>query len=242
MQRQLLCLACNRRSLSLTGGASTVRGWETCGVISDSIPWREQLWKASLALEKRAGSRRWNARTAFLVERDLLVGMFAIRRLIESAKTSSNIPSERISCGLHPLTGQVPRIYDRWSYWEHYDITSKRQSQVEVRKLASLFIHSFVLGFYPASNDGPAMIWVVSDRDRHKFLYSMPFDRVVRLFRRIGSEDVVFTAGALDESAVRLSQHDMVEAGFSSYEPFPYATDSAATLQELRGAFPALGW
>lgn len=59
-------------------------------MISDSVPWREHLWKAATALEKRAGSVRWTERTPFLVERDVLNGMFAIRRLIEAAKTSSN--------------------------------------------------------------------------------------------------------------------------------------------------------
>ena len=56
-------------------------------MISDSVPWREHLWKAAAALEKRASSVRWTDRTSFLVERDLMNGMFAIRRLIESAKS-----------------------------------------------------------------------------------------------------------------------------------------------------------
>ncbi|TCU83766.1 hypothetical protein EDF48_1079 [Curtobacterium sp. PhB191] len=211
-------------------------------MISDSVPWREHLWKAATELEKRAHSTRWIERTSFLVERDLLNGMFAIRRLIEAAKTSSNLPAERVSRGVHPLTGRVPKIYDRWSFWEHYDMASKQQTQLAVRELVTIFIHSFVFDFYPASDAGPAMIWVVSDRDRHKRLYSVTFERVVALFRRVGSEDVIFTAGPFDESAVRLSQHDMVDAGFASYEPFPYASDSDASISQLRAAFPSLAW
>lgn len=211
-------------------------------MISDSVPWREHLWKAATALEKRANSTRWVERTSFLVERDLLNGMFAIRRLVEAAKTSSNLPAERISCGVHPLTGRVPKIYDRWSFWEHYDMASKQQTQLTVRELVTIFIHSFVFDFYPESDAEPAMIWVVSDRDRHKRLYSVTFERVVALFRRVGSEHVLFTAGPFDESAVRLSQHDMVDAGFARYEPFPYATGSDASISQLRSAFPSLAW
>lgn len=55
-------------------------------MISDSVPWREQLWTSVNALEKRAASMRWTERTAYLVERDLLTGVFAVRRLIESAR------------------------------------------------------------------------------------------------------------------------------------------------------------
>lgn len=119
---------------------------------------------------------------------------------------------------------------------------SKQQTQLTVRELVSLFIHSFVLDFYPTSDDGPATIWVVSDRDRHKRLYSMSFEQVVNLFRRIGSEEIVLRAGAFDETAVRLSQHDMVDAGFAKYDPFPAATHSSASLDVLRHAFPHLSW
>lgn len=169
-------------------------------------------------------------------------GMFAIRRLIEAAKTSSNLPAERVSCGVHPLTGRVPKIYDRWSFSDYYDMASKQQTQLTVKELVTIFIHSFVFDFYPTSDAEPAMIWVVSDRDRHKRLYSVTFERVVALLRRVGSEDVMFRAGPFDESAVRLSQHDMVDAGFASYEPFSYASDSAAPISQLRAAFPSLAW
>ncbi len=138
---------------------------------------------------------RWTTRTGFLVERDLLVGMFTIRRLIESAKTSSFLPRERVSLRMHPLKDRVPGIYDRWSYWEYYDMESKRQTELTVHELVTLFIHSFVLEFYPSSEHGPAMIWVVSDRHRHKWLYSIPFAPLVGLFRRVGDEDVIYFGG-----------------------------------------------
>ena len=119
---------------------------------------------------------------------------------------------------------------------------SRQQTQLIVTEFVTVFIHSFVLDFYPASEFGQAMIWFVSDRDRHKRLYSVTFESVIDLFRRVGSEDVVFMAGPFDESAVRLSQHDMVDAGFATYEPFPDASDSDASMSQLRAAFPSLAW
>lgn len=125
---------------------------------------------------------RWTTRTGFLVERDVLVGMFTIRRLIESAKTSCFLPRERVSLQMHPLKDRVPGIYDRWSYWEYYDMESKRQTELTVHELVtlfihSLFIHSFVLEFYPSSEHGPAMIWVVSDRHRQSGFIRSPSRR-----------------------------------------------------------------
>ncbi|TFB51958.1 hypothetical protein [Cryobacterium tagatosivorans] len=209
-------------------------------MIADSVPWREELLKLATALERRAELKRWTARTGFLVERDLMVGMFTIRRLVESAKTSSLLPRERVSFGMHPLTGRVPGIYDRWAYWEYYDMDSKRQTQLTVRELVSLFIHSFVLEFHPQSEHGPAMIWVVSERDRHKWLYSIPFARVAALFRRVGDEDVVHMEGPWDATIARLSQHDYVDAGLAQYDPYPFVENPAASRDKLVAAFPSL--
>lgn len=55
-------------------------------MIDDSVPWRQELLKVAAALERRSEIARWMTRTGFLVERDLMVGMFTIRRLIESAR------------------------------------------------------------------------------------------------------------------------------------------------------------
>lgn len=70
----------------------------------------------------------------------------------------------------------------------------------------------------------------------------MTFERVIGLFRRVGSNGVTFMAARPDGTAVRLSQHDMVDAGFATYQPFPYASDSDASISELRAAFLSLAW
>ena len=209
-------------------------------MMSDSVPWRGELLKTAEALERRASLKRWTTRTGFLVERDLMVGMFAIRRLVESAKTSSLLPNERVSFGMHPLTGRVPGIYDRWSYWEYYDMDSKQQTELTVRDLVNLFIHSFVLEFYPLSEDGPAIIWVVSERDRHKRLYSIPFAGVNALFRRVGDEDVVHMGGRCNDTTTRWSQRDYVKLGLARYDPYPFAANTTATRGQLVAAFSGL--
>jgi hypothetical protein len=162
-----------------------------------------------------------------------MVGMFSIRRLIESAKTSSLLPAERVTHGVHALTGRVPTIYDRWAYWEHYDMASKQRGQLAVRSLVHVFIHSFVLGFYPASDHGPAMVWVASERDHGKQLLSLPFDVVVALFRRVGHEDVLYMEGRRDGAGVRLSQHDLVGAGLAHYDPYPDISNVDVTREDV---------
>lgn len=204
-----------------------------------TVPWRGELLKTAEALERRASLTRWTTRTGFLVERDLMVGMFAIRRLVESAKTSSLLPNERVSFGMHLLIGRAPGIYGRWSYWEYYDMDSEQQTELTVRDLVNLFIHSFVLEFYRLSEDGPATIWVVSERDRHKRRYSIPFAGVVALFRRV-DDDVVHMEGKWNDTMTRLSQHDYVESGLARYNPYPFVANTTATREQLVAASPWL--
>ncbi|MCH8563669.1 hypothetical protein LTI14_10650 [Nesterenkonia sp. YGD6] len=209
-------------------------------MISDSVPWKEELLKVATALERRAQTARWTERTGFLVERDLMIGMYTIRRLIESAKTSSLLPREHIALGMHPLIGPVPRSYDRWSYYEYYDLDSKRQARLPVERLVNLFIHSFILEFYPPSEHGPARIWVVSDRARDKGLYSVSFERVVSLFHKVGNEDLLYVAMQGGEPWGQLSQHDFVEAGLAQYDPYPHVETPAHTYDQIVTAFPSV--
>jgi hypothetical protein len=69
-------------------GARTLRR-----VISDSIPWREQLLTVADTLKRRKVQRRWTERTSFLVERDIMVSAYAVRKLNEAHQ------SLRRSCG-----------------------------------------------------------------------------------------------------------------------------------------------
>lgn len=53
-----------------------------------------------------------------------------------------------------------------------------------------------MLEFYPSSEHGPATIWVVPERDRHKSLYSISLTRVAALFRRVG---LIILAASIDD-------------------------------------------
>ena len=55
-------------------------------MISDSFPWREELLRVAGRLEKRKAQRRWTERTMFLVERDIMISAYAIRKLKEANK------------------------------------------------------------------------------------------------------------------------------------------------------------
>jgi hypothetical protein len=63
-------------------------------VIADSIPWRDELLKVAERLHKRKSQRRWLERTSFLVERDVMVSAYAVRKLNEGRKLSDNLTEQ----------------------------------------------------------------------------------------------------------------------------------------------------
>lgn len=58
----------------------------------DSVPWRDELLKSAVRLRRWSTQKHWTERTYFLAKRDLMMGAYSIRRLIDSAKSSSLLP------------------------------------------------------------------------------------------------------------------------------------------------------
>lgn len=71
-------------------------------VISDSIPWKTELLRIAGTLERRTTQRRWPDRSSFLVERDVMVAAYAIRRLNEARKISDELARVRVPVLRHP--------------------------------------------------------------------------------------------------------------------------------------------
>lgn len=216
-------------------------------MIHDSVPWREDLARVAKRLRERAVQQRWTERTSYLVERDLITGMFAIRRLIESGKCSSRLPKQRVSVQICKMSGRDPDLLDRWTPWEHYDLENARPSELDVWSLAQQFIHSFIFMLDFDERDGNfSGVYVGSDKTKKSHLYRVGISAVVELFEFVASEDVVHAAQyRLNGVSERftISQHDLVKAGLAAYvggsNEFVRHFKSLGD-EEVRRAFPEL--
>jgi len=81
-------------------------------VISDSVPWKVELLKTADSLDRRAHQKRWTERTGFLVECDIMLGAYAIRKLLDTpAKISDETRATSIQIARHPLVGDPPEFW-----------------------------------------------------------------------------------------------------------------------------------
>ena len=162
------------------------------GVIDDSIPWKEDLLRVADVLERRTRQRRWTERTSFLVERDVMNGAYAVRKLNEARKISDELAAETVACRRHTLTGRPVDIWNRHAFYEHYDMEHPESVALALAGFCNQVIHSCVW-MLSATEDPPHQfdgIYVSSDRARKRHVYFMPADSLISVFRSVGSDDV----------------------------------------------------
>lgn len=162
-------------------------------MISDSIPWREELWRVADRLEKKSKQQRWTERSSFLVERDFMTSAYAIRRLNEAHKIPDDLAKTKVPVIRHKRIGSVPDIWNRHEIWEHYDLENGVPDHITIPHLCNQLIHSFVW-VLSVTEDTELFngAFVASENERHKHLYFLPVESLVALCRNVAAEDIGF--------------------------------------------------
>jgi hypothetical protein len=160
-------------------------------VISDSIPWREELLRVADRLEQKKTQRRWTERSSFLVERDVMVSAYAIRKLLEARRLSDDLVAQPLKVRRHSLVGRPPDIWDRHEIWESFDLERGEEVSLSLKVFCNQIIHSWVWMLSATADD---MYWdgiyVSSDFERRRWLYFIDVNVLVAIFRAVGSEDI----------------------------------------------------
>ncbi|MEU8870240.1 hypothetical protein AB0D24_03595 [Streptomyces javensis] len=160
-------------------------------MIDDSIPWREDLLKIADRLKGRKTQKRWTQRTGFLIERDIMLGAYIVRRLNEARKISDELASREFDVDAHALVGKAPDMLTRSSYWESFDLETITPTKLALPHLCNQIIHSYVWSLSVTETeqllDG---LYVCSDHKRRKILYRIPIDSLIELFACVGAEDI----------------------------------------------------
>lgn len=171
-------------------------------MIDDSVPWKEDLLRLAQRLQSKAAQQRWVERTGYLVERDIMIGAFSVRKLVESKKISGEVEQMRWPVTRHLLAGPVPDAWNRWSYWESFDLERGQQTTLKTVELCNVVVHSFVFGF---NGDEVTGLWdgifVTSDWKRRECLYFVPVESLTGLFQAVGADDVVTARLVRDKQA-----------------------------------------
>lgn len=188
-------------------------------MISESAPWRDELRKSSARLLRWDKQKKWTTRTYFLAERDVMMGAYSIRRLIDSDKSSPQLPNKRLEVRRYALVGRKPMLLDRFSPELLYDVNNPVMAELSVARLCNQIIHSFVFQIY-LKDDSTTSVVFVSDFDRDRHLNGISFRVLAEIFDYVGREEILRSSGSVRAGVTtmtNITNHDAVESGQAHY-------------------------
>ncbi|MBN4073553.1 hypothetical protein JYT23_01810 [Mariprofundus ferrooxydans] len=154
-------------------------------MIYESSYWKDDLLKLAKKLELRLIQKRWSERSFYAVEKELFLGFYVIRKLIESNKVSESIKNKTYQLHEFPTKGRPESLFDRDAY-DEFDFDNAKKTNVSIATLCNQFIHSF--HFVPFIPDGKALIgfYICSDYKRKTGIYLITIFDVLDVYRQVG--------------------------------------------------------
>ncbi|MFF1530933.1 hypothetical protein [Cellulomonas sp. NPDC058312] len=178
-------------------------------MIAESGPWKSKLIKTAATLRRRSKQTRWSDQSAFLLESDVMVAAYTVRKLIESFKVSDELRRRSWRVSAFAPVGAPPDFMTRSELSEVFDLNGPRNASLSTLELCHQIVHSYI--FEPAWTwddnterlTGLKGIFFASDRERRKVLYRVEIDTLASLIETVGWEDVISVTVARDAHGLR---------------------------------------
>ena len=157
-------------------------------MIFESQYWKEDLARRSMSLKKRCEQRRWPERSFALVEQELMLGFYSVRKLLESNKLSQSVSDLRLSLCAHPCKNKAVTQLNRHAVDDLYDLGGTASEERDLAFVCNQFIHSYVFVLtFAAANEWDGVL-VSSDRERNRVAYYLPTGAIIELFDIVASD------------------------------------------------------
>ena len=176
-----------------------VRRLKAIVMIYESHPWRADLKRFARTLANARTMTMENESESARVERAVMYGFFALRKLEESDKLTKDTQSQTLKWHRFPaiIGKRMPR-HKRQELDDYFDMLSPERVQLSPRELANQVIHSYVFTHLVDSRDRLRGVFVASDRGRKRGVLYLPAWRIVLLFRRVASDIPTYSSWTYD--------------------------------------------
>lgn len=152
-----------------------------------SHPWKVHLLKQADTLEKLRGTTRLAAPSAIKLEEAVVLGFYAIRRLIGGFLLSDALVHRPIPMTAFPVrrvSGAI-RLGDE-DVKELYDLAAARAVSHDLSFLCHQVLHNCTFTPQFDSGHGLSGILVTSDHQRKVAVYAISLDTLIALFLSVG--------------------------------------------------------
>lgn len=157
-------------------------------MIFESAPWKEEILRIADKLERRYNQKRWSERSFFLLEKEIFLGFFSLRKLMESNKVSARIKEEQVLLAVYPA-GEMPiTLLNQHKFPELYNLYAGEKESLNYWDICNQFIHSSIFAPFTPAGQSLVGIYMVSDRAKKEKLYYITLVKIVEIFRAVGND------------------------------------------------------
>jgi len=139
-------------------------------VTDEATPWREELATVADRLEAKTKQTRWTDRTGHLIERDFVLGAYAMRKLIESHIVPREVSQTQLPVRRYNQAGRPPDLRYPDDVADSYDFEHGRRTTLSVLDLCHEIMHSSVFAFFCGETADLFDGIYVSSRTSHVYL------------------------------------------------------------------------
>jgi hypothetical protein len=154
----------------------------------ESRYWKEPLASTAKELAWKKSPKKLTERRLEIMERDVILSFFIIRRLIELNRVSRKTIDFEFKIFSCPYNGRRLSPISRHWFQKSYDLENEITLHKKTMYIANQFIHSFLfLMVYDETRNWDSF-YVVSDYDKKNFIWRIPAKQVHDCLK-IASED-----------------------------------------------------
>lgn len=165
----------------------------------ESVYWKEELARIARSIRPVAKPKRWSERLVCTVERDVMVGFFMVRRMLELQKVSSKTTKHKMLVYSAPTAKPINKI-NRYSLEENYNWDAECPSQKAVSYISNQCIHAYLSVLERGLDRNWSDLLVVSDYDRNDVIWRIPFSSITELFELVANDYVTKSTSEFDPS------------------------------------------
>ena len=153
----------------------------------ESKYWKEELARVAKICRPMVKPPRYSERSVCAIEREIMIGFFIVRRMIELNKVSKKIINLQHEVLSAPVTQPVNKL-NRFEVVENYNWQSQKSEKKPVLYICNQFIHAYLSNVERDTDRNWSHLLVVSDFDRKNLIWRIPFSTIVYLFDVVSND------------------------------------------------------
>jgi len=122
------------------------------------------------------------------LEKEIFLGLFSVRKLMESNKVTSLVKQQKIELAVYPAGDKPVTLFNQHKFPEPYNLYAGEKESLSYLDICNQFIHSSIFAPFTPTGENLVGIYMASDRTKSKKLYYITLIKIVEMLRTVGND------------------------------------------------------